>query len=143
MPSSLSSPSDFEKVASFHQPIAANGLYWTAPVPDDAVTLANDGKSASVEVHDYQVIDQPRFPISGPTYPTALDFRITWRAQGRLIPYSQPKLKYALEFYRASAQIEYTARIPSRDLVITSSPLETSESVFAVMGRERNGSFFR
>lgn len=80
--------------------------------------------------------------MAGPVYRASLDFRITWRAEGRLIPYTQPKLKYALEFYRANAQIEYTARIPSRNLVITSSALGTSESVFAVMGRERNGSFF-
>ena len=143
MPSSLSSPSDFDKIASFHQPIAANGLYWTAPIPDDALTLSADGKSASVEVRDYRVVDQPKFPKPGPDYHASLDFRITWRAEGRLIPYTQPKLKYSLEFYRAHAQIEYTARIPSRNLVITSAPLRTSDSVFAVMGRERNGSFFR
>ena len=142
MPSSLSSPSDFDKVASFHQPIAADGLYWTAPVPHDGVTISQDGRTMTVTVRDYTVIDQPTFPKSGPTYRASLDFTLRWTAIGEPVHYSQPKLRYRMNFRHARCQVSYTARIPSRGLVITSGPLESSDSVFAIMGTESNGSFY-
>lgn len=142
MPSSLSSPTDADKVASFHQPIAPNGLYWTAPVPESGVTISSDRRTATVAVSNYPVIDQPTFPKPGPTYQASLDFKIRWTAIGRLIGYSQPGNRYRLAFYHAKCQIAYTARVPSRGLIITSDPLETSDSVFAMIGDERNGQFY-
>lgn len=142
MPSSLSSPSDSQKVASFHQPIAPNGLYWTAPIPDTGLTLSPDGRNAAVTVRNYPLVDQPSFPKPGPTYAAEVDFKITWTARGPRIPYSQPVQGFQLEFHSAQARIEYVARVPSRDLVITSDPIETSDSVFAMIGTERNGTFY-
>lgn len=96
----------------------------------------------SVTVRNYTVIDQPSFPKPGPTYRASLDFTLRWKAIGERIDYSQPKLRYGLEFHHARCQVEYTARIPSRGLVITSDPLHSSDSVFAMMGTERNGRFY-
>ena len=138
----MSSPSDFDKVASFHQPIAPNGLYWTAPVPASGVKISPDGGTMTVTVRDYTVIDQPTFPKPGPTYRASLDFTLRWTALGEVVNYSQPKLKYKMEFRQAKCQLTYTARIPSRGLVITSDPIETSDSVFAMMGTGRNGVYY-
>jgi len=142
VPSSLSSPSDFQKVASFHQPIAANGLYWTAPIPDSALRLSDDGRTASVTVKKYRLTDQASFPKPGPTYAAEVDFTITWEAEGPRIPYSQPVLEFRLDFHRAKARISYVARVPSRGMIITSDPIETSDTVFAMIGTESNGSYF-
>jgi hypothetical protein len=138
----LSSPSDADKIASFHQPIAPNGLYWTAPVPESGVEISNGGRTISVTVAHYAVIDQPSFPKPGPEYAASLDFTLRWTAIGERIAYSQPKGRYRLDFRHARCQVAYTARIPSRGIVITSDPLESSDSVFAMMGTEHNGSFY-
>jgi hypothetical protein len=139
----LSLPADTQKIARFHQPIAANGLYWTAAIPHDGFRLSKDGRSARVDVRNYAVLDQPKAPVSmEPTYRAILDFQITWKAHGPLIGYTEPKKRYKLRFYAATAQIAYTARVPERNLTITSDPIETSSSVFAMMGTENNGVFF-
>lgn len=132
-----------QKIASFHQPIAPNGLYWTGSIPASGLTLSQDGRSANVTVRNYAVLDQPKAPVSmDPSYQAVLDFQITWSAHGPMIGYTEPKKRYRLRFFAASAKIAYTARVPERNLVITSDPIETSSSVFAMIGTESNGVFF-
>ena len=96
----------------------------------------------TVTVRNYTVIDQPKFPKPGPTNRASLDFTIRWTAIGEVVNYSQPIARYRLMFRHARCQISYTARVPALGLVITSDPIETSDSVFAMMGTEANGSFY-
>jgi len=48
---------------------------------------------------------------------------------------------FAGQFMRGSAQMEWTATVG--DYQFVSAPLETSSSVFAAVGKERNGIFFK
>lgn len=138
----MSLPGPAAKIHSFHQPIASNGLYWTAPIPASGLYVSPDGSFASVEVNNYPVIDQPTFPKPGPTYQARVSLRATWHAIGSMLAFTNPMGKYQMQFRNANAQIEFTVTVPSLGFTFTSSPIGISESLFAMMGHEQNGMFF-
>lgn len=142
MPGSVSLPGPSDQIHSFHQPIAANGLYWTTPIAPGDLHISPDGLSAWVEVNNYAVIDQPTFPKPGPSYQAEVSLRATWQGVGPLLAHTDPKGKYRVQFRKANAQIEFVATVPSQNFTFTSAPIGTSESVFAMMGFDRNGVFF-
>lgn len=131
-----------DQLHSFHQPIAANGLYWTTAVPPDALDVRADGRAATVELEDYPVIDQPTAPLPGPTYDARVSLRVNWQGDGKLLGFTDPGNEFRIQFYPAEATIEFTATVPSLGFRFVSDPQPTSESVFAMIGTDRNGTFF-
>lgn len=138
----MSLPSRADQIHSFHPTIAPNGLYWTVAIPSDALRLTADGRQAEFEVRDLAVIDQPTAPLPGPTYPAVVSARARWRGSGDLLGFTDPANRFRLQFYRAEAWVEFTAEAPDLGFRFTSAPLPTSESLFAMLGSERNGAFF-
>ncbi len=138
----MSLPTRTDQIHSFHQPILPNGLYWTTFIPDSALRISPDGRDARLEIRDYPVIDQPKFPQTEPTYQATVSLTATWHGSGSLIGYTDPAAKYRITFYPADARIEFTASVPSIGFSFTSDPLAGSESVFAIIGTDRNGSYF-
>ncbi|GAC1444995.1 MAG: hypothetical protein NVSMB52_05010 [Chloroflexota bacterium] len=138
----MSLPGPADQIHSFHQPIASNGLYWTSPIPASGLHISPDGSFASLEINDYPVIDEPKFPKPGPAYEARVSLRATWHAVGPRLARSDPMGKYKVQFHKANARIHFTASVPSLGFTFTSDPLATSESVFAMMGHDRNGVFF-
>jgi hypothetical protein len=49
-------------VHDFHPPIGRSGLYWVVDVPRSDLTVAPDGRSATLRLTQIEVIDQPRWP---------------------------------------------------------------------------------
>jgi hypothetical protein len=60
---------------------APSGLFWTVPVPDDALRVSRDGRRAVLEAHDVPVIDS--FQFFGPNQIPAslsLEFGFSFRS---------------------------------------------------------------
>jgi hypothetical protein len=47
-------------VHDFHPPISRSGLYWVVDVLQAGVTVAPDGRSATLRLTQVEVVDQPR-----------------------------------------------------------------------------------
>lgn len=142
MPGSVSLPAPTDQLHSFHQPIAPNGLCWTSAIPASGLQVSHDGSFAAVEVTDYSVIDEPKFPMPGPMYAARVSLRARWHAFGSVLAHSDPMGKYRVRFRTANAQIEFTATVPSLGFTFRSAPIGTSESLFAMLGHDQNGVFF-
>jgi hypothetical protein len=70
-----------EQVHDFNGGILASGLFWTVPLPDDAIRFSHDGRRAVMEARDVPVIDS--FQFFGPNQiPASVSFSIEWRATG-------------------------------------------------------------
>ena len=113
------------------------------PVPSSGLTFSSDGKTATLQVSDAPIIDQPRWPaLDAGSTPAFLDFKLVFTADGEPIKYEDPMRQYRFEGYNATARLEATVRVLSTAFTFKTDPLETSRSDFGVMGTEVNGRYF-
>jgi hypothetical protein len=113
------------------------------PVPTTGLTFTADGKTATLQMVNVPIIDQPRWPaMDAETTPASLDFKLVFTATDESVKYESAMQQYRFEGFKASAQLEATIRVPSIDFTFKTDPLETSKCDFAVMGDEVNGRYY-
>lgn len=111
-------------------------------VPDENATFAPDGSSASVEVRDIAIVDQPHFPDRVPTVRgTLAHMRVTWQATAKTLHFGDPSKAFVFDGRDAEARIEFEVRIPESGFVWKSDPLARSRATFAIVGKESNGRY--
>lgn len=120
-----------------------NDRSWVTPVPSTGLTFSADGKTATLQMTNVPIIDQPRWPArDAETTPAIMDFKLVLQATEEPVKYEDPARQYRFEGFKAAAQLEATMRVPSIDFIFKTDPLETSKSDFAVMGAETNGKYY-
>jgi hypothetical protein len=113
------------------------------PVPSSGITFSSDDKTATVQVSNAPIIDQPRWPaMDAESTPAFLDFKLVFKANDEPVKYENAMQQYRFEGFKASAQLEATIRVPSIDFTFKTDALETSRADFAVMGTEVNGRYY-
>jgi len=118
-------------------------MYWVTPVPFSGLTFSQDDKTATLQMTNVAIIDQPRWPaMDAETTPAFMDFKLVFKATAEPVEYEDPSRQYRFEGFKAIAQLEATFRVPSIDFTFKTDPLETSSSDFAVMGFETNGKYY-
>ena len=131
------------QIHDFHSPISPEGLYWVTPVPSSGLTLSADGKTATLQMTNTPIIDQPRWPaMDAEATPAFLDFKLVFKSTDEPVKYEDPRRQYRFEGFKASAQLLTTTRVPSIYFTFKTDPLEASKSDFAVMGTEVNGKYY-
>ena len=126
--------------------VAPSGLFWTTALPAGSVSVSPGSGRASVQVSNLAVLDYGDFINSlfgggPPPVPTNLSYKIDWFGGSGRDNIVNPDDGFAAEFVRGSAQMEWSAT--RGDYSFVSAPASTSESIFAEVGQERNGIFFR
>jgi len=131
------------KIHDFHPPIAPTGLYWVAPVPPGGLTLSTDGRTATLDMRDVAVIDQPGWPaLDAPAMPATMSVRVGWTATDERVSFDDPAKHFRFDGWRATAQLEASVRVPSLGFSWRSDPLAASHAAFAIIGEEVNGKYF-
>jgi len=126
-----------------HSPISPEGLYWVTPVPSSGLTFSADGKTATLQMTNVSIIDQPQWPaMDAETTPAFLDFKLVFKATDVPVRYEDPARQYRFQGFQAAAQLEAAVRVPSIDFTFKTDPLESSKCDFAVMGDEVNGKYY-
>jgi hypothetical protein len=119
-------------------------MYWVTPVPASGLVFSPDGKTATLEMKNVAVIDQPKWPaMDAETTPAFMDFKLVFKATDELVKYEDALRQYRFEGFKANAQLEATFRVPSIDFTFKTDPLESSKCDFAVMGTEVNGKYYQ
>jgi hypothetical protein len=112
-------------------------------VPASGLTFAADGKTATLQMTNVPIIDQPRWPaLDAESTPAYMDFKLVFTASDEPVKYEDTSRHYRFEGLRANAQLEATIRVPSIDFIFKTDPLGESKSDFAVMGSEVNGRYY-
>jgi hypothetical protein len=112
-------------------------------VPASGLTFSADGKTATLQMENVPIIDQPRWPaMDAETTPAFLDFKLVFTASDDPVKYENAMQQFRFEGFKASAQLEAKVSVPSIDFVFKTDPLETSKCDFAVMGYEVNGTYY-
>ena len=113
------------------------------PVPSSGLSFSADGKTATLQMTNVPIIDQPRWPAMDAESTRAfMDFKLLFKSGDEAVKYEDPMRQYRFEGFKASAQLEATFRVPSIDFSFKTDPLETSKTDFAVMGTEVNGRYY-
>ena len=107
------------------------------------MTFSAGGKTATLQMKDLPIIDQPRWPaMDAETTPALLDFKLVFQSTGEAVKYEDPMRQYRFEGFKAAAQREAVVRVPSIAFTFKTDPLDTSRCDFAVMGAEVNGKYY-
>jgi len=71
--------------------------------------ISDDGRSATLELKNLPVIDQPKWPArDAPAVPAKMNFRVDWKATDDKIFYEDKRKHFKVEGYGATAQVEAT-----------------------------------
>lgn len=112
-------------------------------MPADSLTFSANGKTATLQMMNVAIIDQPRWPaMDAETTPAFMDFKLVLNATDESVKYEDPARQYRFEGFKAAAQLEATIRVPSIEFIFKTDPLETSKADFAVLGAEVNGKYY-
>lgn len=127
----------------FHPPISDSGLYWVVPISAGGLTYADGGRTATIEMRDVPVIDQPRWPaLDALGTPATLNFRLVFKATDEAVRYDDPYKQFKFTGWKAIAQLEAEMHVPDSNFSWKSDPLETSKCDFAILGDEVNGRYY-
>ena len=113
------------------------------PVPKGGLIISPDGLTATLEMKNVAVVDQPKWPaLDAVGMPAIMSFRMIWKATDEKIIYDDPQKQFRVEGYRAAAQIEAQVKVPSIGFSWKSDPLSASQANFAIIGDEVNGRYY-
>jgi hypothetical protein len=130
-----------DQLHDFNPGITASGLFWTIPVPSGSVTVHGLSGSASMRAQDLQVEDY--FTIANalfggtPPVPATLSFAVEWAGATDRGAVDDAANDFALHFVTTGATMDWTVDSGGatyRSTGVTGVP-------FAVVGKERNGTF--
>jgi hypothetical protein len=131
-------------VHDFHPPITDAGLYWVVPVPAGALAWSNDGRSATVEMRDLPVIDQPKWPAHGAqASPARMTFKMTFEATDKAVTYDDKAKRFRVTGFLATCRLEARVEVPGTGFTWQSAPIDKCPPAeFAVIGEEANGKYY-
>lgn len=113
------------------------------PIPAGALTYADGGRTATIEMRDVPVIDQPRWPaLDALGTPATMNFRLVFKATDQAVAYDDPYKQFTFTGWKATAQLEAEVHVPLSSFSWKSDPLETSKCDFAILGDEMNGRYY-
>ena len=124
--------------------ITLTGLFWTMAVPKDSVEVDFGKGRAELRVESAEVEDYGNFLNSlsgGPSELATVSFEVHWAGRSPRQRVVNTAGEMEGQFIRNAATMEWSATTASYKFV--SQPAKTSSSLFAEIGHERNGAFFR
>jgi hypothetical protein len=122
-----------------------DGLFWTIRLPTGDVMIDLPEGEAAMRGRDVDFVDFGTLDNAlrhGDVDPATATFRVRWGEAGKAFRLRDEKNGFEGVFRETSAVIEYTASTEA-GFRFASDPANTSRTVFAVIGHERNGVFFR
>ena len=114
------------------------------PVAAGQLTWGNGGKSATIEMSDVPVIDQPKWPAHGAAAtPAVMNFKMTFEATDKAVTYEDKSRHFRVTGFLATCRMEARVRVPSIQFTWQSDPIEKCPPAeFAVIGEEVNGKYY-
>lgn len=136
-------PDFSNQVHDFNPGIAPNGLFWTVPLPDDAVRVDLAAGTAEMHVERLDIVDGYNVFSSiggGPTEPATVGFDVWWRTPTAVEQLTDATAGFAATLLDVTSTMAFTAK--TSDFVFVSDPPDSANSIFARIGYEANGAFF-
>lgn len=105
--------------------------------------VSADGRSATLQMKDVPIIDQPKWPAMDAAVKLAkLSFKMVWKAGDEPANIDDPAKIFRFTGHKATVQMEASVEVPQIGFSWKSDPLESSRCDFALMGEEVNGRYY-
>jgi hypothetical protein len=136
--------------------IDENRVFWAVPIPDDSVTINPGTGEATMRLTDFAVPDafhydnslllsllptDPPLPDAIPAVPATISFEVTWAGGGERARYSSDVDRFETNLMENTATVTWSSHQADFSFVSDAAP-ETQTTLYAAVGRERNGVFF-
>jgi hypothetical protein len=131
------------QVHDFNPGIARSGLFWTIRIPDESVAIDLEDATASMKLSGVELRDFFNIPNSlmrGKSIDADVSFHIRWSGVKKRVHLHDKQNTFDAHVIEDTATMEWSAE--ERGFKFVSDPANTSTTVFAEIGRERNGVFF-
>jgi len=131
------------QIHDFNPGIAKSGLFWTIRIPDERVEVDLDDATASMSLSGVELRDFFNLPnalMHGKSIHGDASFHVRWHGVTSHVHLHDDVNHFDARVIEDSATIQWSAR--EKDFLFVSDPEETSTTVFAAIGQERNGIFF-
>ena len=114
------------------------------PVPAGALHWSDGGKSATIEMKDVAVIDQPKWPArNAPATPARMSFKMVFEATNKAVTYDDKAKRFRVNGFLAICRMEAHVAVPSIGFTWKSDPIDKCPPAeFAVIGNEVNGKYY-
>lgn len=112
-------------------------------MPDSAVKVDKNATKASYSVRRLQLFDHYDLVdalAGGPADRATCSFDVTWKATGKPFKLRDEENRLVGDFHMAQSTIEWESQ--GSGFSFRSDPAQTSSTVFAMIGLERNGEYF-
>lgn len=134
-------PKTSKQIDDFNPGITPSGLFWTIPIPNDALSVDLNAGKARMHVRNVAVKHYPSILSSlqgGPSVEATASFTVQWQNRTQVRDATQ---KFSVSVVQTSATVAWSARTAD-GVHYQTDPASTSKSYFADLGQERNGVFF-
>jgi hypothetical protein len=150
-----------EQIHDYNPHIEANGLFWTVPVRDRAVNVDFDSARARLRVRELALFDDhdlansltsglglpgdlgfpyPAIPGVAPVRAT-VSFEMEWSGLAASAQVRNAAQGFRGTFFETGCTIKWSAR--QKGFTFRSEDPDPARNVIAIIGRERNGMFFK
>jgi hypothetical protein len=145
-------PLSSNQIHDYEPGISPTGVFWTVPVPKDAVQVHQGAGRAVLEMTDMPIQDFFNFPNSVshaiPPEDALVSFRVEWNVEGPWRTVDNPTEAFRFRFRESTdangASIVWSAQnLGASGFSFQSDPAADSTNVYANLGRERNGVFYQ
>jgi hypothetical protein len=131
------------QIHDFNPGIAPSGLFWTIRVPDERVDVDLEDATASMNLSDLEIRDF--FTLTnalqgGKSVHADASFHVRWSGVTNRVKLRDATNQFTGNYIEDTATINWSAQEAGFKFV--SDPANTSTTVFAEIGHERNGVFF-
>jgi hypothetical protein len=130
------------QIHDFSPGVSETGLFWTVPVAPETVAFDPALDRVTLRIPSLDMPDAFNLANSlaeGPSVPGNVGFEVVWTAIGPAKSVRSEAHGFAGEFRNARATVTWTGRTDG--VHYQSDPPESSRTVFAAVGRDRNGVF--
>jgi hypothetical protein len=132
------------QIHDYNPGFSPNGVFWTVRLPNDSGLLIDFDAAEATLTADLDLFDYTKVPNAralGPAVPAAVSYEVIWGLPSkREINVQDSAHVFRGRFVENTATLAFSASQAGFRFV--SDPPSKSSSVFAELGRERNGFFF-
>jgi hypothetical protein len=131
------------QIHDFNPGLASNGVFWTIRIPDENVEVNLENATASMRLDDAEVRDffsLANFFSGGKSIPGDVSFQMHWSDNTKRVHLHDDQNEFDAHVIEDTATLAWSAE--EEGFKFVSDAEDTSTTIFAEIGSERNGAFF-